>query len=133
MDVKLTLNEKWFDAQNSRGATIKMGAGLDDGPSPMEAVLMAAGGCTGIDVVSTLEKMRQPLEGLEIYVSGQRREDHPRSYESIQIKYVLKGRLEYEKVRRAVELSLTKYCSVTDGLKPKANVSYEIEFADGSE
>lgn len=133
MEVKLDLKETWFEASNGRGASIKLGAGLEDGVSPMEAVLMAAGGCSGIDVVSTLKKMRQPLEGMEISVSGQRREEHPRYYNSIQIKYVLKGKLDYEKVKRAVELSLDKYCSVTNGLEPKAKITYHIEIVDGSD
>lgn len=125
MEVNLKLNENWFDAVNSKGAAIKLGSGLDDGPSPMEAVLMAAGGCTGVDLVSTLEKMRQPLESLEIAVSGQRREEHPRYYEKIVIKYILKGKLDAEKVERAIELSLDKYCSVTNALEPKAKITYE--------
>lgn len=131
MEVKLKLNQKWFDASNSKGATIKLGGGLDDGPSPMEAVLMAAGGCTGVDVVSTLEKMRQPLEGLEISVHGTRREEHPRYYEEIVIKYHLVGKLDAAKVERAIELSLSKYCSVTGGLEPKATVTYEYTIETG--
>lgn len=133
MDVKLNLKENWFQASNDRGASIKLGSGLDDGISPMEAVLMAAGGCSGIDVVSMLKKMRQPLEELEISVTGQRREEHPRYYTSIQINYVFKGKLEYDKVKRAVELSLDKYCSVTNGLEPKAKITYLIKIADGSD
>ena len=94
---------------------------------------MAAGGCSGIDIVSILEKMRQPLEGLEITVTGQRREEHPRFFREIAIRYVLKGNLDPEKVQRAIELSLTKYCSVTNGLEPKAKISYEYVIENGEE
>jgi putative redox protein len=125
MDVKLKLNDSWFDAANAKGAKIKLGAEPDDAISPMEAVLMAAGGCSGIDIVSILEKMRQPLAGLEIIVSGQRREDYPKYFQSILIKYILRGNLDADKVERAIELSLEKYCSVTNGLEPKAKITYE--------
>lgn len=127
MDVQLEFNGAWFDAANAKGSKIKLGAGLEDGVSPMEAVLMAAGGCSGIDIVSILEKMRQPLEGLEIIVSGQRREDYPKYFHNILIKYILRGNLEAEKVERAIELSLEKYCSVTNGLKAKITYEYIIE------
>lgn len=131
MEVKLKLQESWFNASNSRGATIKMGGGLADGPSPMEAVLMAAGACSGVDVVSILEKMHQPLEDMDIIVSGERREEHPRYYENILLKFVLKGDLDPGKVRRAIELSLEKYCSVVNGLTPKAKVAYEFVIEEG--
>ncbi|MGI6363636.1 MAG: OsmC family protein [Bacillota bacterium] len=133
MEVKLSLKESWFDAVNAKGARIKLGAGREDAVSPMEAVLMAAGGCSGIDIVSILEKMRQPLEGLEVTVTGQRREEHPRSFREIAIRYVLKGNLDPEKVQRAIELSLSKYCSVTNGLEPKAKISYEYVIENGEE
>jgi putative redox protein len=131
LEVKLSHKGGWFEARSSRGSTIKLGPDLDDGVSPMEAVLMAAGGCTGVDVVATLAKMRQPLEGLEISVSGERREEHPRYYKSIQIKYFLRGKLDEAKVRRAIELSLEKYCSVTNALIPKAEVGYTFEIEEG--
>lgn len=133
MEVQLKLNQTWFDAANQRGAKIKLGPGLSDGVSPMEAVLMAAGGCSGIDVVGILEKMRQPLEDLDIIVSGERQDEHPRYYKTIHIKYLLKGQLDHVKVKRAIELSLDKYCSVTNGLVPKAQVSYEFEIKGGDE
>ncbi len=135
MDVTLKFNNTWFDASNAKGAEIKLGAGREDVVSPMEAVLMAAGGCSGIDIVSILEKMRQPLESLEITVSGQRREEHPKSFHNILIHYILRGNLEAEKVQRAIELSLDKYCSVSNGLEPKAKIAYEytIESGEGAQ
>ncbi|MDD2282047.1 MAG: OsmC family protein [Eubacteriales bacterium] len=133
MDVNLKLNGAWFDAANAKGAKIKLGTGQEDGVSPMEAVLMAAGGCSGIDIVSILEKMRQPLEGLEIIVSGQRRENYPKYFQDIFIKYVLTGRLDADKVQRAIDLSLEKYCSVTNGLEPKSKITYEFVINNGGD
>ncbi|HOB34442.1 MAG: OsmC family protein [Firmicutes bacterium] len=133
MEVKLTLNNSFFEGTNARGARIKLGPGLDDGVSPMEAVLLAAGGCSGLDVVSILGKMRQPLQALEIQVVGERQEEHPRYFRTITIKYLLKGNLDPEKVKHAIELSLNKYCSVTNGLAPKARITYAFEISGGNE
>jgi len=126
MEVKLKMNQNWFNAVTPRGAKVKLGPGLEDGPSPMEAVLMAAGGCSGIDVVSILKKMRQPLEDLEIQVSGQRREEHPRYFHTVTLKFILTGDLDAQKVEKAIELSMEKYCSVTTGLRAEVNYEYEI-------
>lgn len=133
MEVNLSLTESWFVAANARGAKIKLGPSSEAVVSPMEAVLMGAGGCSGIDIVSILEKMRQPLEGLEMTVTGQRREEHPKSFQEIQIRYVLKGNLDRKKVEQAIELSLSKYCSVTNSLEPKAKISYEFVIENGEE
>lgn len=128
MEVKLTLEEdKGYVATNSRGVSIRLGAGLADGPSPMEMVLMAVGGCSGVDIVSILEKMRQPLKGFEIQVFGERMEEHPRYFHKIRVKYLVEGQVEEDKLIRAIDLSLEKYCSVSNGLIPKADISYEYE------
>ncbi|HXX40017.1 MAG TPA: OsmC family protein [bacterium] len=83
------------------------------GPTPMEVVLLALGGCTGMDVVSILRKMRAPLEDVEIRVTGERAEEHPRVFTRIDVEYVFKGEgLKAEQVQRAVELSQDRYCSV---------------------
>ena len=94
---------------------------------------MAAGGCSGIDVVGMLEKMRQPMTGLEITVSGERRQEHPRYFQSILIKYVLQGKVDADKAKRAIELSLEKYCSVTNSLAPKVVIKYELEIEEDDE
>ena len=133
MEVKLSYNGPWFEATNSRGAMIKMGANSEQVVSPMEALLMAAGGCSGIDIVGMLEKMRQPMTGLEITVSGERRQEHPRYFQSILIKYVLQGKVDADKAKRAIELSLEKYCSVTNSLAPKVVIKYELEIEEDDE
>ncbi|MEM2881885.1 MAG: OsmC family protein [Candidatus Bathyarchaeia archaeon] len=125
-----------FLATNEGGQSIVIDATERDGRmlgvSPMELILMGLGACTGIDVVSILRKQRQELVGLEVNVSGERREEHPRYYERIHVEYVVKGRgLEEEKVARAIELSELKYCSVRAMLAEKAEItrSYRIEAA----
>ncbi len=104
--------------------------GREDGAaaSPMEMVLAAAAGCTGIDVVAILEKMRQPLESLEVEVTGTRREEHPRVYTAVEITYRVRGEgLDPKKVLRAVALSEERYCSVTAMLRPAVEVRTVVE------
>lgn len=127
MDVKIQWQQGEFAARNQKGSVVKISDGSSDAITPMEALLMAVGSCSGIDVVSTLEKMRQPVNGLEIEVSGQRRQDHPKYFEKITVKYIIRGQVEEAKARRAIELSLGKYCSVSNALEPKAQVDYVLE------
>lgn len=88
--------------------------GEGTGARPVELVLYGLGACTGMDVVSILEKKRQDVRGLEIVVRGvQREDDHPHYYESIEVEYVVTGHgVKPEAVERAIELSESKYCSV---------------------
>lgn len=95
------------------------------GPRPMELVLHAIGGCTGIDIVNTLDKMRLHVEEYEMEIEGARAEDHPKRYTDIHIVYKFKGDLPEPKVRRAIDLSKNKYCSVSQSLN--ANVTYSFE------
>ena len=115
-----------FDAESGVGHThITLdGDGLA-GPSPMDVLLAGLAGCTGIDVVSTLAKMRQQVTGLRIEVHGSRADDDPMVYTAITVAYVLTGHgLEDAKVRRAIELSETKYCSVGATLARTATITW---------
>jgi putative redox protein len=98
------------------------------GPRPMELLLAALGGCTGMDVISILRKMRQPVEGYQIEVTGERAEEHPRKYLRITVKHIITGAVEPEKLAHAVELSDQTYCSVAATLRGGAEIiaSYEI-------
>lgn len=101
--------------------------GLGAGPTPMEDLLLALAGCTGMDVVSILRKKRIALEDLRIDVSGERAVNHPRIFTSIHLHYTLRGAgLSAESARKAVELSLDKYCSVAGMLKQTAKITYDI-------
>lgn len=94
---------------------VDMASGLDEpgqGATPMELLAVALAGCTSMDVVSILQKMRQPLEGLRVEVRGERAAVHPKRFLSLEVVYYLKGALDEKKVQRAIELSETKYCSV---------------------
>ena len=97
--------------------------------SPMELLLIALGGCTGADVISILEKKRQRVTGYEIEVRAERRAEHPRIYTAIHVVHRLRGRaIDPKAVQHAIELSETKYCSVSAMLSSSAqlSMSYEI-------
>jgi putative redox protein len=101
-----------------------------EGPGPMAALLLAAAACTGSDVVDILKKMRLSLRELTIEAAGVRRQEHPRRYESIHLEYRIGGTgLDEAKVRRAIDLSLEKYCSVVHSLAPDLAVTYELSLA----
>lgn len=126
-----------FRATNATGQSIVLQsapAGAErQGVSPMQAVLLALGGCTGVDVISTLRKMRQRLTGYEVRVRGERRDEHPRIYTRIAVEHIFHGRgLKPRAVERAIALSAAKYCSVSAMLERAAQVeiAYRIVDAD---
>lgn len=97
--------------------------------TPMELLLIALGGCTGVDVISILKKQRQQVTDYRIEVSGERREQFPKSYTRLFVKHIVRGRgVSEPAVARAIELSDTKYCSVAATLSGSAEIvtSYEI-------
>jgi putative redox protein len=99
---------------------------------PGELTLVALGGCTGIDVVSILKKMRVKFDSLEILVDGEAREQHPKSWKTIHIKYIIKGNnIDESKLKTAIELSETKYCSVSAMLRASAEITFDYEIIPG--
>ena len=97
--------------------------------TPMELLLVALGSCTGVDVIAILKKQRQQVTDYRIEVSGERREEFPKSYTRLYVKHIIRGRGVAETaVARAIELSDTKYCSVAATLRGSAEIvtSYEI-------
>jgi putative redox protein len=101
--------------------------GRDLGPRPKALLLSALGACTGIDVVTILEKMRVKLDGLHVQVSAELRDEHPRIYTGIHVRYVFRGKgLPLEKLERAVQLSEDTYCGVAAMLRPTVPITSEI-------
>ena len=97
--------------------------------TPMELLLVALGSCTGVDVIAILKKQRQQVTDYRIEVSGERRQEFPKSYTRLYVKHIIRGRGVAEiAVARAIELSDTKYCSVAATLRGSAEIvtSYEI-------
>lgn len=95
--------------------------------SPVELLLVAAATCTASDVVSILLKQRVELTSLEVKMSGTRRDEHPRRFTAIQFGFTLAGAGADEvKARRAIDLSLEKYCSVVKSLASDIRISYDV-------
>jgi putative redox protein len=100
------------------------------GSSPKELLLMALAGCTSMDVIPILKKRRAPIEGYEVRVTGNEREEHPRIFTDIHLEYVFYGDgIDPADVERAIELSRTKYCAVSATVGASATIthSYRIE------
>ena len=97
---------------------------------PVELLLLAAATCTASDIVIILQKQRIKLEVLDISVRGTRREEQPRRYTAIAFHFTVRGEgADDVKVRRAIDLSLEKYCSVVASLAPDIAVSYDVTIA----
>lgn len=103
--------------------------GTGHGTSPMELVLIAIAGCSGMDIITFLEKMQVKVQRFETTVEGERASDHPRIFKDIEVIYKFWGEdLPEDKIRRAVELSMEKYCSVVNMIDKVANLAYSIEY-----
>jgi putative redox protein len=100
--------------------------GENNAPTPVELLLNAVAGCTAIDIVLILEKMRLQLTSFEVEVSGDRAEEHPKRFTDIHLHYILNGELDVEKVRKAIKLSKDKYCSVAHSLNANISASFTI-------
>jgi putative redox protein len=117
-----------FDITTSSGASVVTDGDAKVGMSPVEMVLAALVGCTGADVIDILRKKRQDVSRLEVRVYGERGEAHPRVYTEIRLNYVVTGHnVDPKAVRRAIELSEVKYCSVSAMLRATAKIKIDFE------
>jgi len=104
--------------------------GRNEGPTPKPLLLTALTGCTGMDVVSLLKKMRIEYEGFSMTVKADVAEEHPKVYTSIHLVYEFTGRdLPLDKLKKAVELSQEQYCSVSAMLSKACKMTYELKTA----
>ena len=105
--------------------------GSSAGSSPKELLLMALGGCTAMDVIPMLRKKRTPVDTVEIRISGNVREEHPQVFTDIHIEYIIHGDgVNPGEVEHAIELSTTKYCSVSAMLSPGVNITHSYRIMD---
>jgi putative redox protein len=105
--------------------------GENSGPRPTELLLEAVAGCTGIDIISILQKMRLKPTAFQMDVKGDRAEEHPKRFTTINIHYAFDGELPEDKVVRAIQLSKDKYCSVSHSLNAEITVSYSLNGVKG--
>lgn len=122
-----------LEATNEDGAKIVMDGspaigGENLGMRPMQLLLTSLGGCTSMDVLSILKKMQQEVLDYSVTLNGEREEGvDPSLFRKIHIHFKLKGPLDAGKVQRAIELSMTKYCSVAKTLEPTAAITSDFE------
>lgn len=120
-----------FRATNEQGHTVDVDDsssyedGVGNGVGPMQLLVIAIGSCSGVDIVSILQKGRQQIDRFRMEVVGEKPDGvAPSLYEHIHVRYDLGGDIDPEKARRAIELSLGKYCSVARMLEKSARISY---------
>lgn len=119
-----------LQASNEEGLTMEMDGspeigGEGKGPRPMQVLLMSLAGCSSMDVLSILQKMRENIEDYQVEVSGEREEGAvPAVFTKINVHFILKGNLKEDNVAKAIRLSMEKYCSVSKMLEKTAEITY---------
>ncbi len=121
--------ESLFEGRSQSNHIISLDASAEHahGISPMEAVLTALCGCTSVDVVSILQKKREPVTGLTVSAEAEQAPDPPRVFTRIHLTYSITGNVTRESAERAVSLSKNKYCSVSKMLEASVKIDYSIQ------
>ena len=132
MKIKVDWLQKDFqmEAENEEGGKLRIdGTNNTKGLSPMQLLIAGIGGCSAIDVISILEKQKQKLTDLTVEVDAdkQKLKEGYSEFKTIHLHFKLSGELEVKKVERALELSITKYCSVSKALEKGSEISYDYE------
>ena len=137
--MSVSVNLMWnsglkFEAQfDDRKIQLNSADQMGSAFTPMELFLVSLAGCTAMDVQWILERERQKVEYFKITAKGKRREEDPRSYESIQLEYVIRGEnVRKDAVERAIRLSQEKYCSVRAMVKDSVKLSITFRISDGN-
>ena len=121
------INDNQFISEQS-GQTISIDGNLKAGMSPKALLLSGVAGCSGVDVVDILQKMRVPFSKLEVEAEADQTEEHPRVFTEVRLIYRIDFAAEdMDKVRKAIELSLEKYCGVAAMLRKNSPVTYTLE------
>ena len=134
----MNLSVNWVDGMLMVGKSYSGHSITMDGPieiggenlgiRPMEMLLLGVAGCTMIDVVTTLKKMRQDMTHSEIKISAERANEHPKVFTDIHIHFIIKGKdIDPKKVDKAISLSAEKYCSASIMLGKTANITHDFE------
>jgi putative redox protein len=118
-----------FVGVGTSGHGVVIDAESTTAPGPMEYVLIALCGCTATDVVSILNKKREPFTALRVSAEAERAKEPPTVYTSVKLKYAVSGVQNRKSMEDAVRLSMEKYCSVSQMVKKTAEITYVIEYA----
>lgn len=132
IEIKRLNDAYHMEATNESGAILHMDAspdmgGQNKGMRPMQIMLTALGGCSVIDVISILKKQKQDLKDIQVSVTGERENVAPSPYTTANVHFRLYGNLDSDKVSKAVTLSVEKYCSVAESLKPQTKITHSFE------
>ena len=122
----------FLEARNDAGNKVFMDGspdigGQNLGARPMEVVLMALAGCTSMDMLSMLKKMREEIRSYKVTVDAERAEEDTKVFTKIHVHYILQGNVNEKNVERAIQLSMDKYCSVTHMLNKTAEITHSYE------
>ncbi len=129
------LNNMAFESEIN-GHKLYVDAGIENGgknlgPRPKLLMLYALGGCTAMDVISILKKMRMEFEDMKVIVEGELATEHPKKFTKMKLIYQFKGKnLDFEKIQKAVNLSQEKYCGVSANLRDSLELDYEIKIVE---
>ncbi|NLF51679.1 MAG: OsmC family protein [Leptolinea sp.] len=121
-----------FDGSSDSGFVVPLGTdpgvgGDNDGSRPMELIGIGLAGCTGMDVISILQKKKQKITGFEVQVHAEKASEHPRVFTGIEVEYIITGEdINRAAVERAVELSVTKYCPAQAMLSKAVPITHKI-------
>lgn len=130
------VEDRTFVGESGSGHKLVLGTafgpeGRTPGPSPMELVLLGTGGCSAYDVVHILEKGREAVEDVVVELEADRAETEPKVFTKIHMHYIVKGkRLSPDKVKRAIELSVEKYCSASAMMAKTAEITHDFEIVE---
>ena len=130
------VEDRTFVGESGSGHKIVLGTaygpeGKTPGPSPMELVLLGTGGCSAYDVVHILQKGREAVEDCVVELDADRAETEPKVFIRVHMHFIVKGRaLSPAKVRRAIDLSIEKYCSASAMLAKTATVTHDFELVE---
>ena len=120
--------EHLFDTGRENGPIARFDGDGKSAQTPPEALLSALASCVSVDVVDILAKRRTPVESLEIDVLGERVETTPRHFRHITLDFSIRGNgIERVHAERAIELAVTKYCSVRDSLRPDIEIDWSLD------
>lgn len=132
----MKINAVWegqhkFLATGETGFSVLMDTGVVDGgegkgPKPLELPLMGLAGCSGVDVVAILKKMREPLDSLKIEIDSDRNSTEPKRFTAIRLLFKVEGEVKPASLEKAINLSLEKYCSVSNSLNARITYAYEV-------
>ncbi|MGQ9705820.1 MAG: OsmC family protein [bacterium] len=139
MEVSVDWSKNLLFIGKSQKGTVLMDADSNVGgdelaPTPMEMVLFALAGCTGMDVISILKKMKQNVIDMKINIKAEKKDEHPKVFTKIDIIFNIQGKeLDKEKIEHAIYLSKTKYCPVQAMLSKTAEIKNTINIEENPE